>query len=338
MAWHRTTALVAAVLWISAWAPRPASACSVCLAGDPLFSKDGTTAQQAGDFSVFFQAQGWRKDSGLLPHEDEGEEEHGHEDEHGDEEEGFERNRSQRLDLFFSWTPIDRATFTLDIPYAFNEIEENEPGQSQTNRLHGLGDVSLSGTFVLWRNREVLPSTWFEGRAFLKFPTGRTTRREGGFVDPHLQTGTGSWDFGFGLAAVHRLEWGSLYTSVFYRENTEGDFGDVDYEYGDVVLWNAALEVPIGHALGRPALDWLTAGAELNFRWAGYDHVDGERFDDSGGSILYVTPSLRFRLPLAVRERPMSLRVAVQLPVTSSWLNGFQDEKEVWSVGLLIPF
>jgi hypothetical protein len=34
----------------------------------------------------------------------------------------------------------------------------------------------------------------------------------------------------------------------------------------------------------------------------------------------------------------MSLRVAVQLPVTSSWLYGDQDEKEVWSVGLQVPF
>ncbi len=330
----RFAAALAAALFGIASTSGPAAACSVCLAGDPLFSKHGTSAQQEGEVSIYLQAQGWRKDSGLLPHAPEGEE---HEEEH-EHEEGHERNRSQRLDLFLSWTPLARVTLSLDIPYAFNAIEEIEAGARQTNRLHGLGDVALLGSFVLWRNRDVLPSFWIEGRTFLKAPTGRSTRREAGFVDPHLQTGTGSWDFGLGLAAVHRRAWGSLYTSVFYRENTEGDFGDVDYEFGDVLLANAALELPVGHALRRPALDWLTVGAELNYRWSGFDRLEGQRYAHSGGSILYATPALRFRLPFSLRERPASLRLALQLPLTQSWLNGSQDEKEVWTVGLLLPF
>jgi len=325
----RLAAALGAALLLSISTARPAGACSVCLAGDPLFSTHGTSAQQEGDFSLYVQGQGWRKESGVLPH--------GHEEEHEDEE-GTERSSSQRLDLFLAWTPVDRLTLTLDVPYAWNEIEETLGGMSDTQRLDGLGDVSLSGSFVLWRDRPALPATWLEGRLFLKTPTGRTTRSTEGVVDPHLQTGTGSWDFGFGLAGVHRLTWGSLYTSVFYRENSEGGFGDLDYEYGDVVLWNAALEVPVGHALGRPGLAWLTAGAELNYRWADFDRADGERYEHSGGSILYATPLLRTRLPFGVRERPASLRLAVQLPLTSAWLNGRQEEKEVWSVGLLVPF
>ncbi|MBW2396629.1 MAG: hypothetical protein JRG95_20445 [Deltaproteobacteria bacterium] len=331
------TAAVSAVLVLLLWGFADVStACSVCLAGDPVFSTHGTSAQAEGDFSLFIQAQGWRKDSGLLPHEEEEEEEH-HDDEHG-EEAGSERNRSQRLDLFLAWTPVDRLTLTLDLPFAFNEIEEIEAGGSTTNRLSGLGDVALSGSYVLWRDREVLPSTWIEGRVFLKTPTGRTTRRKGGVIDPHLQTGTGSWDYGLGLAAVHRFDWGSFYTSAFYRMNEEGDFKDVDYEYGDVALFNLALEVPLGHALGRKELEAVTLGGELNYRWSDFDRADGEKFRDSGGSVLYATPSVRFRLPFSVRTRPVSLRIAVQLPVTSSWLNGDQDEKEVWMVGFTVPF
>ncbi len=318
------------MVFLSLVSPRAALACSVCLAGDPHYSAFGASAQQVGDVALYFQVQGWRKDSGLLPHEEEDEEhEHGH---------GTERNRSQRVDLFLAWTPLDRLTLTLDVPFAHNQIEEIEEDERATHTLQGLGDVSLSATAVLWRNRDVLPATWLEGRAFLKAPTGRNERERGGFVDPHLQTGTGSWDFGFGLGGAHKLEWGSLYASVFYRENGEGDFDGLDYAYGDTVLANLALDVPIGHALGRPALDWLTLGAELNYRWADFDRADGEKFRDSGGSLLYLTPVVRFRLPFGVRERPMSLRLAVQLPVTSSWLYGDQDEKEVWSVGLQVPF
>ena len=37
---------------------------------------------------------------------------------------GKERNRSERLDLFLSWTPLDRITLTVDLPWAFNRITE----------------------------------------------------------------------------------------------------------------------------------------------------------------------------------------------------------------------
>jgi hypothetical protein len=334
-------------------APPPARACSVCLAGDPHFSSFGASAQEQGNVSVYFQAQGWRKDSGALPHDepqDEGHDEAGH-DEAGHDEAGHdggghdeetehrhdagdETSRGERLDLFVSWTPLDRLTLTLDVPWAFNRIVSDEDGERTRSTLSGLGDVSLTSSVVLWRDREVLPATWLEGRLFLKAPSGRDDREVDGIRDPHLQTGTGSWDFGFGLAATHRLPWGSLYGSVLWRENTPGA---LDYEYGDVLLANAAFEVPVGHAFGVSSLSWLTAGTELNFRYAGYDHADGTRYADSGGAILYATPSLRVQLPWKLGEKTPSLRASVQLPLGRTWLHNEQDEGPVWSVGLLLP-
>lgn len=299
-----------------------AGACSVCMAGDPIFDAQGTTVQQAGDFSVFFQGKGWKKKSGLLPGE-------------GDGAGGFEKNESQRLDLFLGWTPFDRFTVTLDLPWAFNEITEVEEGTSTTSELSGFSDMSASASAILWRNRDVLPSTWFEGRALLKFPTGESSQAVDGVQDPHLQVGTGSWDFGFGLAAIHRLERASLYSSVFYRVNTEGS---LDYEYGDVFLFNAGAQIPFGHALGQASLNRFTAGFELNFRYSGFDHSQGQRYQDSGGSILYLTPSLRVQLPWPWERSAPSLRAAVQIPATAAWLNGFQEEDPVWFAGLQYTF
>jgi hypothetical protein len=320
-----------------------ALACSVCLAGDPSFSSTGASVQEQGDFYLYLEARGWRKTSGSLAHgaEDEaGHEEAGH-DEHAahDHEAGHEdakeRNRGQRIDAYLSWTPIDRLSLSLDIPFAFNRIVETEGDEETNSTLAGLGDVSLATSIVLWRNRDVLPTTWLEGRAFVKAPTGDDEEKVDGVRDPHLQVGTGSWDFGGGLAVTHRLSFGSLFGSVLYRENTEGA---LDYEYGDVWLANAAIEVPLGHATGRPGLAPFVAGFELNFRYSEYDVADGERYRDSGGAILYATPSLRWRLPFGDPERPPSLRFAVQLPLAQTWLHNQQREKEGWSVGLLVPF
>jgi len=303
-----------------------ASACSVCLAGDPVYSSHGTTAQGVGDVSLFLEAKTWHKTSGVLPGEDGGPV--------GGEPEGKERNRSERLDLYLSWTPLDRITLTVDLPWAWNRITEVEGAERHTSRLSGFGDVIAQVTGVVWRDRDVLPTTWIEGRAFAKFPTGESDRSVHGVRDPHLQVGTGSYDFGFGAALVHRFSWAELYASTAYRVNREGD---LDYEYGDVMLANVAAAVPLGHAVGVAWLERFTPGLELNFRWADYDEFRGARYDDSGGSILYVTPSLRVALPWWTARGP-ALRGAVQIPTTSAWLHHFQKEDPIWMLGLHYAF
>ena len=313
--------------------PNPASACSVCLAGDQIYSSHGATAQSEGDVSAFFEARAWRKTSGVLPHE------HAEAPPEGEEPvpepPGVERNRGERLDLYLSWTPLDRLTLTVDLPWVWNEITEIEGGTSETSRLSGFGDVGAQVSAVLWRNRAVLPSTWVEARGFVKFPTGESRRSVRGVRDPHLQVGTGSTDFGFGSAVVHKTEWAVLYASGSYRVNTEGS---LHYEYGDVALANGAIAVPLGHALGVSALAAFTPGLELNYRWADFDRFHGTRYRDSGGSILCVTPSLRIALPWPGDHSGPSLRGAVQLPVTSQWLHGFQKEHPVWFAGVQYAF
>ncbi|TFG91719.1 MAG: hypothetical protein E4H11_10420 [Myxococcales bacterium] len=319
----------AAALLCSSVCVEPASACSICLAGDPVFDATGTSVGEVGQWNLFIQGSGWEKTSGALPH-------HAPGDEH-EEHPATEENTSQRLDLSLGWTPIDRLTLTLNVPFAFNHIKEIEEGVHEHFSLSGLGDVSLLGSVVLWRNRDVLPGTWVEGRAFLKTPTGKSHERVGGVKDPHLQPGTGSWDFGGGLAAAHQLPLGSLYASASYRVNTEGS---LDYEYGDSALANAAVLVPLPSATGVPWLAPFTAGAELNYRWAGRDEFHGQNYKDSGGSILYATPSLRIALAaLAIGERlPPSLRFSLQVPLTNRWLHGQQEERLLWRAGLLVPF
>lgn len=309
-------------------AAAPAWACSVCQAGDPVFSASGVSAGEPGDVSVYLELQGWRKTSGLLPHDDGS----GHHDEH----EGREVNESQILQAYLSVSPIDRLTLGLQLPYRFNAIIEQPRDEERTRATHsGIGDVALMGSFVLWRDRDVLPATWLEQRLFLKLPTGERRQKVEGARDPHLQLGTGSWDVGLGLAAGHRTSGASFYGSAFYRFNQEGA---LDYEYGDVALVNAGVEPSLAHLLDAPSLDFLAPALELNFRYAGADQVDGSRYRHSGGAILYLTPSLRVRLPWTGMAKTPSLRVAAQLPLGQSWLHHQQHEGIVWSTGLLLPF
>jgi len=317
-------ALCAAAILV-AFSPSPSRACSICQAGDPLFSASGSSAQQMGSFSAYLEFQAWQKKSGLLA-EEPGEE----------PEPGREVNDGRQLSLYLGWSPLDRLTLTLLLPWRWSQISEQPEGEPhESSRQGGFGDLMLHVGYVLWRDRDVLPASWLEARGFAKAPTGASEQTTHGRQDPHLQVGTGSWDFGFGLAGAHRMEWGSLYASALYRENLEGT---LDYRYGDVVLANLALETPLSHWLAAPLFGMLTPGVELNFRYAGKDRYRGAGYDASGGSILYATPSLRIRLPWWSGQRAPSLRLAVQLPLTDTWLNGEQDEKAVWSAGLGMAF
>jgi len=312
--------IAACLLW-----PGSARSCSVCQPGDPSFSREGASAQRHGQISFFLEHQELRKTSGALPHED------------GDHDESDEEdNHTRELNLYLSWAPLDRLTLSLNLPYKQITIEE-KPHDAPDHRLSnsGWGDLAFSTSFVLWRNRKTLPSRWVEGRFFLKAPTGKSSERVDGELDPHLQLGTGSWDWGVGLAGVQRFQWGSVYASTFYRENREGD---LDYEYGDVFLANLALARDLDRVPLQSLASWLTLGTELNLRYAEEDRFRGERYRDSGGTILYVSPFIRIGLGSRHERLRPSLRLGARFPLGQSGLNGNQHERGVYSAAFLVHF
>ena len=65
----RLHALAAVAVFAVLVPHRDARACSVCLAGDPNFSANGTSAQPAGSVSVYFEVRGWTKQSGSVVEE-----------------------------------------------------------------------------------------------------------------------------------------------------------------------------------------------------------------------------------------------------------------------------
>jgi hypothetical protein len=91
----------------------------------------------------------------------------------GDREEGNEVNRGHQLNARLTWGVSDRLSLSAQVPFRSNAIRERPDEEARTStRLTGPGDVSLTVDDVLWRNREVLPSTWLSLRGLGKAPTG----------------------------------------------------------------------------------------------------------------------------------------------------------------------
>jgi len=310
---------------IFAFVPFSGRACSVCQCGDPLFSPEGASAQAAGEFSFYLESRFVTKSSGVLPDEEE---------ELGASARDYSDDRD--LTLYASWTPLAKLTLTLSAPYRWIDVtnKHTEDGQvvRERNANAGFGDLAFYVTTTLWRDLEHTPTSWVELRGMVKAPTGRSDKTIDGEQDPHLQVGTGSWDFGLGLAAGHHFESWLLYASTFYRVNTEGS---LDYQYGDVFLANL---VATSQALPLNDWMWLRPGAEVNFRYAGHDNASNQIYPSSGGSIVYLTPFLELPIGPTVDERVPWLRVAVRMPLGDGGLFGHQHESFVYTAGIGFPF
>jgi hypothetical protein len=314
-------AFAAACLAVSFPSTR-ARACSVCQCGDPLFSSTGSSKQPAGSFSFYLEGLVSTKSSGVLADDPE------EPPAPGDRERGFDRE----LTAFASWTPIPRVTLSASMPFKWITITETHDGASADHDNHGFGDASLYANAVLWQDMESMPMTWVDARAMAKLPTGQSEKTIAGETDPHIQVGTGSWDFGFGLGAGHHFEHFSLYGSAFYRVNRMGSLG---YQYGDVFLGNliATREAfpTFGGVLVRP-------GAELNLRYAQKDQSHGMNYDHSGGTVMYVTPVLEIPFTRNPEVRAPWLRTAIRMPLGDGLLYGHQHEGFVYTAGVGFAF
>jgi hypothetical protein len=311
---------------LSLWVPSPSRACSVCQCGDPLYNQQGGVGSPETErFNFYLEASSFTKSSGAL-NDDPTEK-----PDPGDRDHSLDRS----LTLYASYTPTPRVTLTASVPLRFITIETKQAdGETDRSSNRGFGDLSLYLTTRLWSDLDHHPTTWLELRGMVKTPTGQSDKTIDGDQDPHLQVGTGSWDFGFGLSGGHHFDRFAVYASAFYRINT---LGSLHYQYGDVFLANviATSEAFPIESLGGV---WLRSGLELNYRYAGHDQFAGDFYRSSGGSIVNVTPFVEIPFALRADVPAPWLHVGVRMPLTSGGLFGAQHEGLTYLVGFGVPF
>jgi hypothetical protein len=287
-------------------APPVAFACSICRCGDPTFNALGKEGFSARGFRAALDWERFDKDEGNPAVESESQVEN-------------------RFTALASYGFGDRFMLLARVPYSLRNLEmrarDEEPEPVHTS---GVSDPEVYGQLRLWASplrAKVGQRASLSLVAGVKTPWGENDVREAGVrVDEHAQPGTGSTDFFGSLALLYLIDRESaLFVSGGCRHTGENDF---DYRYGSSVLGNVAYE----HKLG-PRLDGIL---ELNFRHAQKDRVDsgGTLDDDTGGSLLYVTPRLLVDLGAG-----LVLRAGAQIPLVRD-LNGYQKERAVVNVGL----
>jgi len=214
----------------------------------------------------------------------------------------------------------DRLTISAELPYirrdGLREGEHSHSGGVTTNEVvplgsvGGFGDVSLLAKYRLADGALALIGG-------VKLPTGGTHARDlaGERLETEHQAGTGSWDPIAGAAFGIPLDWAKLDGSVLYQFSGKGAEAT---ELGDRLQAGLALS----HRFGPPEHHHDEDGqhehhqaswdvfSSATFEWEGRQTIAGVVQKESGGSVVWLTPGVRYN---AASE--FSLGAAVGVPL-----------------------
>jgi hypothetical protein len=236
---------------------------------------------------------------------------------------GHEEQTEHRISGLVFYRPSSRLGMQVRLPYVFKKNIESAVGESQvTTHSDGIGDASVRTRLEVARFGQALsPPRTMALIADVTVPTGSDdhTDASGERLEAHLQPGTGSWAGMAGVAFDASLRGSALSASVLARFNgTNGD----GYHYGNALLLNA------GYA--RTLSPSWEAALELNGRSARRDKTEeGSNDPNSGGSLLYVAPSVRYSV-----SGLASIQFMLQIPVAQS-LYGDQTERATARLGVV---
>jgi hypothetical protein len=214
------------------------------------------------------------------------------------------------LTLRGSYGLSKNITLFAKAPVIVRRLTSTSEGVDTRESASGIGDIELSAiaaTEIISRPNSSYDVALVVG---VKSPTGRNEMEDAGErLDEHLQPGTGSWGGQVGAILSRTAMMYSAYASGYVRGTAENDH---DYKYGTAYLYNAGF-------LYRATASWgLTA--EINGRYASRDQLGGVNLHNTGGSVAYLTPGVRWLLtPL------INVIVNVRVPIVQD-LNDDQDE------------
>jgi hypothetical protein len=272
-----------------------ALACSQCLCGSPTPAGYLLDAP-AGYFSYGIEDRYLSKENGL------------------DDGPGTETQVEHRISPLVVYRPSTRFSLQARWPYAVKtntQMPADAPEQITTSS--GLGDANVVGRFDAFHAGSAITrrsSVALVGSVTAPTGSDDKTDASGERLDQHLQPGTGAWSWMAGVAADMSLRSTAWTASVLARANQANSYG---YKYGTSVLYN------VGYA--RTLSTSWEGALELNGRTSQSDLTeDGTLDPNSGGTLLYLAPSVRWTWAGST-----SLRLLVQVPIVQS-LTGVQTE------------
>lgn len=193
----------------------------------------------------------------------------------------------------------DDLTLSARLPYVdrqnirAGEIEDGDAEAHDHGDANGIGDLSVLAQYRFFSSQTVHASVI----GGIKAPTGKTDVKDGGEkLETEFQPGTGSWDWLFGASASMNSGRIGLHGNVLYNLTTEGsqntEIGDAFFYNLGVVYSLSSGEGAAHHGHDHSHLKWDIM-VELNGEYRQKNEIDGEKEDNSGGDVIFLSPGIR---------------------------------------------
>jgi hypothetical protein len=199
---------------------------------------------------------------------------------------------ADRLQLLIN-TPIRKTEGDGELTQGPNGEPERE---DETGDASGVGDVTLLARYTLLGHHSAAGTTLLAGVVGVKLPTGGTNQHDdqGGYLDSHLQLGTGSTDALLGLSVDHAAARWSISANALVSLTGDGEVGHESHQFGDSLNYDVTAKYRVTPAvMGQTPNAWfLSLG--VNGEAREHEHLEGQRVADSGGHVVYLTPGLQW--------------------------------------------
>ena len=174
----------------------------------------------------------------------------------------------------------------------------------------GLGDIELLVRYTVFQTNEAGKTLRLAPIVGLEVPTGTNQGSdELGVLPAPLQLGSGTFDPSVGVVLTRQTLRDNLSLSLVYQVNTIAN----DLDFGDEIKVDLAYKYRLFPKFLKTR--FLFAGLESNFSWQSRDRIADIADENSGGTLLFLSPSIQY-----ITER-FTLEGAVQIPVVQA-LNG----------------
>jgi hypothetical protein len=202
--------------------------------------------------------------------------------------------------------------------------DEEEAVERQSWHLDGLGDVRALVRYNL-------PQEFGAGHQFgllagLKLPTGDFDEENdaGEQAERSLQLGTGTTDLIVGGYVTRAFELNDKLANGFLQAQVQQPLNSRDH-------FRPGTTLSLDGGLSYAAAERVQALAQLNVQWRDRESGSNSEADDSGGTLMQISPGVAFAATQA-----LNLYGFVQLPIYQR-VNGVQFENE-WSVALGLDY
>ena len=202
--------------------------------------------------------------------------------------------------------PKVQVQFTL--PFSYNSVE--------TGNYSGIGDLLIIAKYLIAGKTGIQNPAKYSDKLYFgggfKLPTGGYNKVSEGEVEPHFQTGTGSFDFLMLGTYSGRINNFGFSSDVVYKINTQNPNG---YRFANRFNFSTTL-LYLFH-IGNIAA--VTPNSGIYYEYADPDKLNNISDEGSGGKVLFVTGGLN------ISFRKIFINFDYQKPVYQKFI-GYQPE------------